>query len=161
MNCAKCGHSILDHSSAAGISGMRAPCYNVWQTPNAGIPMWCPCSDFVMPGRPLPAKLCVCGHPATSHSPVYRYDGSGILGPFRLVGVCKEAHPNGPYPCWGFTAPEDVKQKTATEVLADQPVKRWEDDLPAVHRRLAAEQERANKAEKTIHRILDFIQDKD
>lgn len=125
MKCANCGHDISDHSTAVFLEGMRAPCYAVSVVCPDGMhtgeacntpPMQCLCSNFKMPREEPKPKLCVCGHPATSHAPQpeNRYADFGAPGVvIRFKGLCNEAHPNGPYPCWGFTAPEDAKVHSA------------------------------------------------
>lgn len=158
--CAKCGHDILDHRKIDVVG--PAPCDHVFDR----IPEWpvlCNCPNFEEP-KP---KLCVCGHPATSHAPTAtdRYADFGAPGVvIRFNGLCREAHPNGPCPCWGFTAPEDAKQKTATETVADQPEQRewiggvypyekseWRDECLAMKAKLeACEKARDLNADRAI-----------
>lgn len=116
MNCANCGHDIVQHATFRISEG--SPCYGMSVAcPDAthfGLPCEtparCRCENFVMPREEPKPKLCLCGHPATSHSPVYDEPSLG-RGPLRLRGVCREGHEAQGRPCWGFTPTEDVKRR--------------------------------------------------
>jgi len=153
LNCEKCGHDEKVHEEYRLGLGNRRRCRisSAFYGVAGPISNECLCDDYLGEPKPKP-KLCVCGHPATSHEAEHRYYVTRIEGaaPFlpskleltghcaRLSGPCRDKHcekcerftaPEDAKPDFFRTAkqlgywPEDVKQKTATEVIADQPAK--------------------------------------